>query len=127
MRFLFAIYFFVLEIFTFLHYANEEIDDVIDGSTKTVLHSISISLEIYEQCSSHLAPEMYITKGRECHLLSCCHGNTLGSSLFLWKTKYPHFLPFKVEQRGLTLNTHGSHIVLTLLIRLFGGDDPCLR
>ena len=28
--------FFVLEIFTFLHYANEEIDDVIDGSTKTV-------------------------------------------------------------------------------------------
>ena len=34
--FLFAISFFVLEIFTFLHYANEEIDDVIDGSTKTV-------------------------------------------------------------------------------------------
>ena len=34
--FLFAISFFVLEIFTFLHYANEEIDDFIDGSTKTV-------------------------------------------------------------------------------------------
>ena len=33
---LFAISFFVLKRFTFLHYANEEIDDVIDGSTKTV-------------------------------------------------------------------------------------------
>ena len=34
--FLFAISFFVLEIFTFLHYANEKIYDVIDGFTKTV-------------------------------------------------------------------------------------------
>ena len=34
--FLFAISFIVLEIFTFLHYANKVIDDVIDGSTKTV-------------------------------------------------------------------------------------------
>jgi len=30
---LFAISFFILEIFTFLDYANEEIDDVIGGST----------------------------------------------------------------------------------------------
>ena len=29
-----------MEIFTFLYYANEESDDVIDGSTKTVQHSI---------------------------------------------------------------------------------------
>ena len=35
--FLFGISFFVLEIFTFLYYAN---DDVIDRSTKTVQHSI---------------------------------------------------------------------------------------
>ena len=34
--FLFGISFFVLEIFTFLHYANEESDDVIVGSTKTL-------------------------------------------------------------------------------------------
>ena len=37
---LFGISFFVLEIFTFLYYANEESDDVIDRSTKTVQHSI---------------------------------------------------------------------------------------
>ena len=32
--------FFVLEIFTFLYYANEGRDDVIDRSTKAVQHSI---------------------------------------------------------------------------------------
>ena len=34
------IYFFVLEIFMFLYYANEGSDDVIDRFTKTVQHSI---------------------------------------------------------------------------------------
>ena len=29
-----------MEIFTFLYYANEESDDIIGGSTKTVQHSI---------------------------------------------------------------------------------------
>ena len=38
--FLFAISFFVLEIFMFLYYANEGSDDVVDRSTKTVQHSI---------------------------------------------------------------------------------------
>ena len=32
--------FFILEIFTFLYYANEGSYDVIDRSTKTVQHSI---------------------------------------------------------------------------------------
>jgi len=32
--------FFVLEIFTFLNYANEESDDVIGGATKAVQHSV---------------------------------------------------------------------------------------
>ena len=36
MPFLFGISFFVLEIFTFLYYANEGSDDVIDRSTKTI-------------------------------------------------------------------------------------------
>ena len=38
--FLFGIFFSVLEIFTCmsLHYANEESDDVMGGSTKTVQH-----------------------------------------------------------------------------------------
>ena len=40
--FLFGISFFVLEIFTLLYYANEESDDVIGGSIKTVQHSITI-------------------------------------------------------------------------------------
>ena len=35
-----GISFFFLEIYTFLYYANEESDDVIGGSTKTVQHSI---------------------------------------------------------------------------------------
>ena len=39
--FFFRISFFVIEIFTFLHYANKESDDVIDGSTKPVQHSIN--------------------------------------------------------------------------------------
>ena len=38
--FLFGISFFVMEIFTFLYYANEESDDIIGGSTKTVQYSI---------------------------------------------------------------------------------------
>ena len=43
--FLFGISFFVLETFTFLYYANEESDDVINSSTKT----LRISPEILEQ------------------------------------------------------------------------------
>ena len=39
--FLFGISFFVMEMFTFLYYANEESDDVIGGSNKTVQHSIT--------------------------------------------------------------------------------------
>ena len=33
--------FFILEIFTFLYFANEGSDDVIDRFTKTVQHSIT--------------------------------------------------------------------------------------
>ena len=41
MAFSFWVYlFFFLEIYTFLYYANEESNDVIGGSTKTVQHSI---------------------------------------------------------------------------------------
>ena len=39
--FLFGISFFVFEIFMFLCYANDESDDVIGGSTKTLQHSIT--------------------------------------------------------------------------------------
>ena len=50
-----------------------------------LLRNIHVTLEIFKQCSSNLAPAMYITKETQWHLLCCCHGNTLGSSL--WKTK----------------------------------------
>ena len=63
--FLFVISFFVMEMLTFLYYANEESDDVIGGSTKTVQHSITIILEIFKQCSSNLAPEINIIKERK--------------------------------------------------------------
>ena len=45
--FLLGITLFFLEIFTFLYYANEENDDVIGGSIKTVQHTIkNISRDI---------------------------------------------------------------------------------
>ena len=89
-------YVFVIEIFTFLCYANGESDDVIDGSTKTVQHSIN-------NISRNIKAEFFKLRTRNVHhkFLSCCHGNTLGPSLFLWKTKYPHFQLFKVRQRVL--------------------------
>ena len=86
---LFGISFFVIEIFMFLYYANEESDDAIGRSTKTVQHS-KISLEILKQCSSNLAPETYIAKERG-HLLCCCHDNSFATGLVLIKTKIPRF------------------------------------
>ena len=64
--FFFELPFFVLEIFTYLCYANEESDEVMAGSTKTIQRSInSISRAILKQCFSNSAPEMYITKERK--------------------------------------------------------------
>ena len=54
--------FFVLEIFTFSYYANEESDDVINVSLKQRNTESRISPEMLEESSSNLAPEMYITK-----------------------------------------------------------------
>ena len=50
---------------------------------------------------------------------------SLNSSLFLSKTKYPHFQPFKVGKRVLL----GTDMVpiLSLTIRLVGVDGPWLR
>ena len=49
--------FFVTEVFRFLHYANEESDDVIGGFAKTVQHSIkNISSSVlqtgHQKCTS---------------------------------------------------------------------------
>ena len=62
MAFSFGISFFVLEIFTFQYYANEESDDVIGGSTKTAQHSIENNSSNIKQCSLNLAPAMYIAE-----------------------------------------------------------------
>ena len=55
--------FYFWEILPFLYYENEEIDDVIGGSSYKT--QSRISSEILGQCSSNLAPETYITKERE--------------------------------------------------------------
>ena len=106
--FLFRISFFVLEIFTFLYYMWWRC--IICCAVPLKQHNTQsrITLEILKQCSSNLAPAMYIIKETESHLC-CCHGNTLGSSPFLWKTKYPHLQPFKVGQWVL-LGAHMVHI-----------------
>ena len=62
--FLLGISFFVIEIFTFLCYANEESDDIIDGSTKTVRHSIknisrNITALFFKLGSSRVVTAMY--------------------------------------------------------------------
>ena len=51
------------------------------------------------------------------HLWSYCHGNSLGSSVFLSKTKYPH----------LHLLRTNMVLTLPLLIRSLGVDDTWLR
>ena len=75
MAFSFWNIFLILEIFAFLYYANEESDDGIGGSTKTVQHRLSLYYQISKQCPLNLAPELYITKvtkwSPSCH----CHDN----------------------------------------------------
>ena len=49
-------------------------------------------------------------------------------SLSVKKKQISPFAMFaSVTERLLSRNTLGSHIALTLLIRLLGVDDPCLR
>ena len=43
------------------------------------------------------------------------------------KPNMPICNPLKKGAEGLARNIHGSHIVLTPPITLFGVDDPCLR
>ena len=62
-----------------------------------------ISPEILELWSLNLAPEMYITKKTKLHMLFHYHGNSLGSSHFLSKSKYLNLQLFEVGR--------GSNIV----------------
>ena len=79
-----------------------------------------------EQWSSNLAPVMYITKETKWHLLYCWHDNTLAPASFCEKPNIPVCNLFEWD-RGSSQNRHGSHIVLTLPIRLLRVGDPCVR
>ena len=90
--FLFGISFLVFEIFTFLYYANEEIDDIIGGSTKTGNIQSVISPEILEQkCTSQ--------KKQNDTYYVVVMATLLAPVSFLSKTKYPHLQSFKVGQK----------------------------
>ena len=54
-----------MEIFTFLYYANEESDDVIEVPLKQYNTQSQISPEVLKQCSSNLAPETNNIKERK--------------------------------------------------------------
>ena len=63
--------FFVLEIFTFFYYANEESDDVINRSTKTVQHSIkNISGNIEAVFLKLGTRSLHHKRNRSCHAIA---------------------------------------------------------
>jgi len=104
--FLFGISFYVLEIFTFLYYANEESDDVIGGSTKTAQHSIennsrNIQAMFFKLGTSNVHHK--INRMTPSMLLPWQHS----APVSVKKYKYPHLQLFKVGQRVLL----GTHVV----------------
>ena len=119
--------FFVLEIFTFLYYANEGLGDIIDRSTKTVQHSI-------KNISGNIKAMIFKLGTRNVH-----HKRNKMTPTILLPWQHPWFQSLSVKKQissfatflsgtgGHPLNRHGSHIVLTLPIRLLGVDDPCVR
>ena len=123
----FGISFFVLEIFRFLYYANEGSDDVIDRSTKTIKYWIknisrNIGAVIFKLGTSNVHQKR--NKIALTILLPWQHpwlqSLSVKNQIFLFAT-------FSSGTGGLPQNRHGSHIVLTLPIKLLGVDDPCVR
>ena len=124
--FLFGISFFVLEILVFLYYANEESDDVIDRSTKTIKYWVK---NIYR----NIGAVIFKLGTRNVH-----HKRNKLTPAILLPWQHPWFQSFSVKNQislfvtflngtgGLLQNRHGSHIVLTLPIWLSGVDDPCV-
>ena len=51
---------------------------------------------ILDQCSSNLAPEMYITKDTKWHLWCCCHDNSFAAGPVLIKIEIPSFCLYQV-------------------------------
>ena len=74
-----------------------------------------ISLEILKQCSSNLAPEMYITKETKLELSCYCHDNSYAAGPVLIMTKIPRFRL-----------TQGSSTPNNLMGRVKTMWEPCL-
>ena len=90
--FLLGIFFFFLEIYTFLYYANEESDDVIGGSLKQCNTQSRISPEVAEECSSNSHQKCTSQeKQTPTMLLSWQHSRLQSLSV---KNKYPHLQSF---------------------------------
>ena len=110
---LFGRSFFFLEIFTFLYYANEQSDDVIGGSTKTVQHSIknisrnigAVFLKLGTRNVHHkrnrMTPTMLLpwqhswlqslsVKNQICNLLKWDRGSSSEHTWFLYCLNSPH-------------------------------------
>ena len=117
---------FLFEI-SFLYYANEESDDVIDRSTKTIKYRIKNN-------SRNIGAVIFKFGTRNVH-----HKRNKITATILLPWQHPWFQSLSVKKQispfatflsgtgGLPLNRHGSHIVLTLPIRLLEVDDPCVR
>ena len=107
-----AFSFLELEIFTFLYYANEESDDVIGGSTKTVQHSITkISRNIKAVFFKLGTRNVNHKKKRMTPSKKLPRQYSWPQSLFVEKQISP-FPTLISGTEGLTPNTRGSHIVL---------------
>ena len=113
--FLFGISFSVMEIFTFLYYANEESDDVKGGFTKPVQHSITnISRNIKAVIFKLGTRNQHHKKGKW-HLSCCYHDNSYVAGPFLIKTNIPRFY---LKQGTFTPNN--------LMGRLKAIWEPCV-
>ena len=128
MAFFFLEYlFFVFEIFTFLYYANEESDDVINSSTKMIKYWIkNISRNIRAAIFKLGTRNVHHKRNKMAPFLLLPWQRTWFQSLSV-KNQISPFATFLSWTGGLPRNRHGSHIVLTLPIRLLGVDDPCVR
>ena len=113
--FLFRISFLVLEIFTFLYYANDESNDVIGGFTKTVQYSIKNISKNIEAVFFKLGSRTVQHKRSKMTLSCHCHANSYAAGPFLIKTKMPRF---SRKQESFTRNN--------LMGRVKTIWEPCL-
>ena len=115
MAFSFWEYLFLFsEIFTFLYYANEESDDVIGGSTKTVQHSIkNISRNIRAAFFKLGTKNVHDKRNKmtPTMLLPWQHSQLQSLSV---KNQISPFAIFLSGADGLARQTNGSHIALTI-------------